>query len=93
MPSQRPTIVRAERQAVASLMADVGRATREARDVAADAGIQLQQNQSLFQSETGVSLDEELVDLTRFERAYQAGARIIETVDRLYEAVLSLWSA
>ncbi len=77
-------------QAVAAIIADVGRTSRMERDAAADTGVQFEQNQALFQSETGVSVDEELIDLTRFERAYQAGARIIETVDRLYEALLSL---
>lgn len=77
-------------QAIASIIGDVGREARSARDTASDASTQLEQSRALFQSEVGVSVDEELIDLTRFERAYQAGARIIETVDRLYEAVLSL---
>jgi flagellar hook-associated protein 1 FlgK len=77
-------------QAIASIIGTVGRETRAARDIASDASGQLEQTRALYQSEVGVSIDEELVDLTRFERAYQAGARIIETVERLYEAVLSL---
>lgn len=76
--------------AIASLIADVGRSARAELDGAANVGVQLEQNQALFQSETGVSIDEELIDLTRFERAYQAGARVIEAADRLYEAVLAL---
>ena len=77
-------------QAVASIVADIGRAARSESDAAADASMQLEQNKALYQSETGVSIDEELIDLTRFERAYQAGARIIETVDRMFEAVLAI---
>jgi flagellar hook-associated protein FlgK len=30
------------------------------------------------------------MDITRFERAYQAAARIISTLDELYQTVLSL---
>ena len=37
-----------------------------------------------------VSLDEELMDINRFQRAYQAAARIITTLDELYQTVLSL---
>jgi flagellar hook-associated protein 1 FlgK len=74
----------------ASLIAEVGRASRAESDAALDAQTQLEQERALLQSQTGVSLDEELVDLSRFERAYQAGARIIEAVEKLYEAVLSL---
>jgi len=77
-------------QAIASIIGNVGRETQSARDIATDASGQLEQTRALYQSQVGVSVDEELIDLTRFERAYQAGARIIETVDRMYEAVLSL---
>ncbi len=76
--------------AVASLIAEIGRTSRAENDAALAAGTQLEQNHALFQSETGVSIDEELIDLVRFERAYQAGARIIQTVEKLYDAVLSL---
>lgn len=75
---------------IATIIAEVGRASRAESDAALDANMQLEQERALLQSQTGVSLDEELVDLSRFERAYQAGARIIEAVEQLYEAVLSL---
>lgn len=75
---------------VAALIAEVGRSSRAESDAALDANMQLEQERALLQSQTGVSLDEELIDLSRFERAYQAGARIIEAVEKLYEAVLSL---
>lgn len=39
---------------------------------------------------SGVSLDEEAADLIRFQQAYQASARIIQTANTLFEAVLQV---
>jgi flagellar hook-associated protein 1 FlgK len=39
---------------------------------------------------SGVSIDEEVANLVRFERAYQASARIIQTADELLERLLDL---
>lgn len=41
-------------------------------------------------SVSGVSVDEEMTDLTRFQRAYQASAKLINTVDELLEITLGL---
>lgn len=38
----------------------------------------------------GVSLDEEMTDLVKFQRAYQASARVITTVNTLFDEVLNL---
>ncbi|HHM01528.1 MAG TPA: hypothetical protein ENJ15_00835 [Caldithrix abyssi] len=38
----------------------------------------------------GVSLDEEMTKLVQYEQAYQAAAKIINTVDQMLETVLSL---
>jgi len=59
-------------------------------DGVAAAELALEQTQALHLASTGVSIDEELVDITRFQRAYQAGARIVQTVDKLYETLLQL---
>lgn len=39
---------------------------------------------------SGVSLDEEAADLIRFQQAYQASARIIQTANQLFEAILQV---
>lgn len=41
-------------------------------------------------SASGVSLDEEMTDLTRYQRAFQASARLITTVDELLTTVVNL---
>ena len=38
---------------------------------------------------SGVNLDEEAVDLTRYQQAYQAMARVIETANTLFDSVLA----
>jgi flagellar hook-associated protein 1 len=39
---------------------------------------------------SGVSLDEELSNLIKFQRAYQAAARLISVADELYQTILAL---
>lgn len=41
-------------------------------------------------SVSGVSLDEELTNLIKFQHAYQAAAKLISTADSLFETVLGL---
>jgi flagellar hook-associated protein 1 FlgK len=38
----------------------------------------------------GVSLDEEMTDLTRFQKAFQASARLITTVDEMLETLVNM---
>ena len=42
------------------------------------------------QAVSGVSLDEEMTNLIQAQRAYQAGAQVIRTVDSLLETVVNL---
>lgn len=39
---------------------------------------------------SGVSLDEEMADLVRYQKAYQASARLVSVVDEMLETVLAL---
>ncbi|MGQ9688122.1 MAG: flagellar hook-associated protein FlgK [Desulfobaccales bacterium] len=39
---------------------------------------------------SGVSLDEELTNLVKFQRAYQAAARLVSVADELYQTLLAL---
>lgn len=44
------------------------------------------------QSVSGVNLDEEAINLTRYEQAYQASAQIISTADTLFQTLLGVVS-
>jgi flagellar hook-associated protein 1 FlgK len=52
------------------------------RDVETQAAI-LQQVQSMHQSESGVSIDEEMVALTKYQNAYQAASKVLNVADSL----------
>jgi flagellar hook-associated protein 1 FlgK len=39
---------------------------------------------------SGVSLDEEAADLIRFQQAYQANAKVMQTASALFDAILAV---
>jgi flagellar hook-associated protein 1 FlgK len=43
-----------------------------------------------FQSEAGVNLDEELANMTIFQNAYNASARLVQAVDEMFDTLMSL---
>ena len=50
----------------------------------------LQEAQSRQSSESGVNLDEELTNLTTYQQAYSASARLLSVVDQLYQTLLQI---
>ena len=50
----------------------------------------LQEAQTRMSSNSGVNLDEELTNLSSFQQAYSAGARILTVVDQLYNTLLQI---
>jgi flagellar hook-associated protein 1 FlgK len=50
----------------------------------------LQEAQSRQSANSGVNLDEELTNLTTYQQAYSAGARILTIVDQLYNTLLQI---
>ena len=38
----------------------------------------------------GVSLDQELINLTTYQQAYNASARLLQAVSQLYQALLNI---
>jgi flagellar hook-associated protein 1 len=39
---------------------------------------------------SGVSLDEEMTDMIKFQRGFEAAARVISTVDEMYQTIISM---
>ena len=50
----------------------------------------LTEAQSRISSNSGVNLDEELTNLSSYQQAYSAGARILTVVDQLYQTLLQI---
>lgn len=71
------------------LVADVGARVSAARDSAA-AQLDLATSARLSrETEHGVSLDEEMVELMRYQRAYAAAARVITTADAALDVLVN----
>lgn len=77
-------------QAYAGIVSDVGSRTNIVQ-------VNLQANQSLSdqltavqQSQSGVNLDEESVNLVRFQQYYQANAKVIQTGASILDAILRI---
>ncbi len=71
---------------IATMGQDLASATAQVTDQDAVQDMLVRQRDSI----SGVSLDEEMTDLVKFQRAFQASARFINTVDELMEVVISL---
>lgn len=54
------------------------------------ASVRLSQSEAMRESIEGVSVDDELVDLTRFQKHFEANARVLETTNRLLDEVMRL---
>ena len=71
-----------------SIQADVGLRKSAADAEASFRETTLGQADNLLQSATGVSVDEEMMNLTRYQRAFEASMRVVKTVDELLSSVI-----
>ena len=73
------------------LVSDVGKLASNASDLQQfDANLR-SELQDRRDSASGVSLDEEATNLIAYQRAYEAGARIIKITDELFQTVLQMF--
>lgn len=75
-------------ESFASLQFQVGTDTQSAQRSLDTQSALLSQLKNQRDSVSAVSLDEEAVDLIRFQRAYQASARFISTIDQLTDDLI-----
>lgn len=73
----------------ADVVGDVGNRAATAGQEAAMRDAMSAQVFAMRESHSGVSLDEEMVSLTRYQRAYEAAARVLSTVDQLLQELMS----
>lgn len=67
----------------------VGRDTKAAKDEAASRAEIVSQVDALRDQVSGVSLDEEAMNLLKFQRAYEASARFFSVIDRTLELLMT----
>ena len=80
-------------QAYTNLIFSIGRDTKTVVDGLETQDQLLTQLQNQRDAAVGVSLDEEAVSIMRFQKAYQANARLINIIDSLTEELINLLGA
>ncbi|RZI42146.1 hypothetical protein EGT07_16040 [Herbaspirillum sp. HC18] len=75
------------------MVSQVGNKTRELEVTSKAQDKILEQAVAAQQSESGVNLDEEAANLLRYQQAYQAAAKIMQTASELFNLLLNLGSA
>ena len=73
-----------------SLVTDVGNQSQTAIGYAEHQGFMLTSLENYRESISGVSLDEEMLNLIKFQHAYDAAAKLVSTVDEMIETVMNL---
>jgi len=73
-----------------SIIGEVGIAAKEAHDNVLNEERIITQFQNIRDSTSGVSLDEEFVNLIKYQRGFQAGARLITTIDDMFETLINM---
>jgi flagellar hook-associated protein 1 FlgK len=77
-------------QSYRTLVSDAGTAAQSASNRATQASAVLAQVDNLRASTSGVNSDEEMISLMKFQRAYQASLRVIETADSMLEELMNM---
>ena len=76
--------------AYSQLVAEVGNKARELQVTSEASGIYYAQAISAQQSESGVNLDEEAANMMRYQQAYQAAGKLMQTASQMFEILLQL---
>jgi len=71
-------------------VSSVGIDTENANNSTAQNGSFLRQLNALRESNSGVSLDEEMANLIKYQRAFEASARVINTASEMLDTVMGL---
>jgi len=76
-------------ESYAQTLGDVGIRVQSARDASTVSNNLLSEAQSRQQAVSGVNLDEEAANLLRYQQAYQASAKIIQTSQQVFDTLLA----
>lgn len=71
------------------IIGELGVATQESERLAENQNLLLTQVQNQRTSLTGVSTDEELINLVKYQQGYNAAARLITTIDEMVDTIIN----
>ena len=72
-----------------SLISSIGVAAQKANNMVESQALLVEHLHNRREGISGVSLDEEMVDMIRFQQAYAAAARIVTAMDEALETIIS----
>ncbi len=73
-----------------SLVSNVGIMKQDATNVATNSDSYLRQLNNLRESNSGVSLDEELTNLIKYQKSFEGSSRLISTATQMMDTILGL---
>jgi flagellar hook-associated protein 1 FlgK len=73
-----------------SLVTDVGNQVRSATDFAKHQSVMLTSLDNYRESISGVSLEEEMLNLIKFQHAFDAAAKLVTTVDEMIQTMMDM---
>jgi len=73
-----------------SLISSVGSRVQEAQFLRSNQEVVIQALENQRDSVSGVSIDEEMTNLVRYQQAYEASTRMVKVVDELMQSVINL---
>ena len=73
-----------------SLVSAIGTSVSAASSTLQSQGLILTQLGDQRSSVSGVSIDEEMTNLIKFQRSYDAAARVVTTVDQLFQTIINM---
>lgn len=73
----------------ASLISGIGVAAQKANDMVASQEVLVEHLKNRRDSISGVSLDEEMIDMIRFQHAYAAAARVLTAMDEMLDTIIT----
>ena len=76
-----------------SIVSKLGAESQAAANYNANYEAALQATENRRQSMTGISLDEEMVNLVKYQHSYNAAARMISTVDQMLDTIINRMAA
>ncbi|MBX5492390.1 MAG: flagellar hook-associated protein FlgK [Chloroflexi bacterium] len=85
----RQSMSPAPEDAFGALMARLGQESKAAQDLATNQGALVQLLDRRRQEVSGVSLDEEAVQMLRYQKAYEAAARLLTAYDQMLDRLIN----